>query len=147
MESHSPHGLQCFHLIPVPSCFVPHVFGWLLHIKFPISSYLRPTCILFLFFFFVDRFGDLNDGTSTRHALPPPARLPSSTSPGTLQTIRLIVVSNHKNGGHLRPHSHPSLYFLMGCGSAPQTKEQAEESVNPPPGACYGLTGSLSALI
>jgi len=135
----SPHTRS---LLFCSTCF------WLV-VAYKISDQQLSKANMYFIFviFFVDRFGDLNDGTSTRHALPPPARLPSSTSPGTLQTIRLIVVSNHKNGGHLRPHSHPSLYFLMGCGSAPQTKEQAEESVNPPPGACYGLTGSLSALI
>ena len=41
----------------------------------------------------------------------------------------------------------PSLYFLVGYVSVPQTKEQAEASVNPPPGACNGLARSLSALI
>ena len=96
MESHSPHGLHRSHLLPVPSCFVPHVFGWLLHIKFPLSSCLRPTFIVFLLFFSLIDLAVQTMGRRHATRSPPPARLPSSTSPGTLQTIRLIVVSNHK---------------------------------------------------
>ncbi len=35
----------------------------------------------------------------------------------------------------------------MGCASVPQTKEQAVESANPPPGACNWLIVSRCALI
>ena len=82
--------------------------------------------------------------------VPPPRVLPLLRLP-TVTAADYRVDSGVKslNGGHITPIPIPlpSLYFSMGYVMAPQTKEQAESSMNPPSGACNGLAGSLSALI
>jgi hypothetical protein len=51
------------------------------------------------------------------------------------------------NSGHLRPRPRPSLCFLRGCVSAPQTKEPTIARAQPTPRALYGLIGSRGAKI
>jgi hypothetical protein len=51
------------------------------------------------------------------------------------------------NGGHLRPRTHPPLYFLIHLNSAAQPREPAAGRANPPPGACNRLVGSRGTMI
>jgi hypothetical protein len=51
------------------------------------------------------------------------------------------------NGCHLRPRTHPLLYFLMHLHSASQPREPAAARANPSPGACNRLMGSRSNMI
>ena len=84
-----------------------------------------------------------------------------STASPTLPHVRTSLLAPLYHGRQLsgwlwcqiikrRPpkaNSPPITLFLMGYVSAPQAKEQAAANVNPPPGACNGLAGSLSAFI
>ena len=77
----------------------------------------------------------------------PPTRFPAHTPPPKhipyhFRRLSVDCWLQSSNGGHLRPRPRPSLYYLMGLFSAPQTREQMMASANPTPRAFPGPIGS-----
>jgi hypothetical protein len=77
----------------------------------------------------------------------PPTRSPTDAPPPKHISYHFRRLSvdcwlQSSNGGHLRPRPRPSLYYLMGLFSAPQTREQTMASANPAPRAFPGPIGS-----
>ncbi len=73
----------------------------------------------------------------------PPYALPLPRFFSTIPIIAfpnfpLLVVFFWPNGSHLRPRSHPSLYFLMGKILAPKTREWRASRVHPTQSAING---------
>ena len=75
-----------------------------------------------------------------------PARLHSIIPPNAAADFGLIVVFSQPNGGHLRLRPRPPLYFLMGCVSAPKTREPTAAPPNQQARALHGTIGSGGAM-
>ncbi len=124
-----------------PTCF------WLVLVCTIINR--RPSkarCILFLLFFVSLNLTHQGIENTSSHTLyHPRTSFPTLILPLTSTISWLLGI--FINQRPLKAKAMPITLFLMGYASAPQTKEQAAASANPPPGACNGLRVSHCALI
>ena len=88
-----------------------------------------------------------NDSETLPPHVPPRSRALPNILPYRCRQLWVDCCVSSSNGGHLRPRPHLSLYFSMGCISAPQTGEPTAALPNPMARALHGTIGSGSAMI
>jgi len=105
----------------------------------------KPRCI-FLYLFLRLPFTTPNDSETLPPHIPPGPRALPNILPTENANFWLVVVFSQPERQPPKPRPCPPLWFLMGCISAPKTREPTAAPPNPKARALHGPIGSSGAM-
>jgi hypothetical protein len=139
----SSHGRVAY---PIPPPSRLRVFGWLFHDKILNGGHLKPLlCFILQFFCRSICRPEIRKTPPPIHSTPAAHPLHHPSHRCHQLTGDCCVLRS--NNSHLRPRTHPPLYFLMHLNLVSQPRKPATARANPPPGACIRLVGSHGTMI